>query len=881
MRIKSKLYGGFSLIMLVLIIAIVVSVTMLSTLNKNFLETTTTPYTRLRLAERVRLNFTRLDMQRSRLLLADSQTAQRRELEKINNTRERLHFDLEELSNTAYLPDGKKLEAEMKQLYREDLIIELRVAALLESGNRGSELVRLLAKGEALRERIKQSTDSFVAYHEEDITTGLQKMKKRYDFTKNFVVIAGVAGLVLSLLTAAWIIRSILGGLEAFTVALESVRPGLETWPRISIATQDEFFGIARAFNTMSNQLEEDERHQRELLELNNGKDWLKTAFGEFSTMYQGVEDLTTLARLFIQKLTPLVGASCGCMYLKQGTEESAVYRLAGGYARAGEFGQAFHPGEGLVGQCADSQLSMLLSDLPDDYIKVYSGLGEAALQSLILLPVVFEGHTLAIIEIASLRDFSISELALLEQLASNLGVTLHSIAGRERITALLAESQALTEQLQNQAEEVFQQQEELTSAHDQLADHYRQLRQKTDELEKAKTDLEEHTRQLALASRYKSEFLANMSHELRTPLNSLLILAGLLADNKLGNLTEKQVEFAQTICSSGWDLLSLIEDVLDLSKIEAGKMQVDFTTVRVHDVVEFIDKQFRPLAESKGINLWLEVERIPETVFTDQRRLEQILKNLLANAVKFTDQGSVTLTICAEDNRLRFAVTDTGIGIAPDQQHLIFESFRQADGRTSRMYGGTGLGLAISRELATLLGGKIELESKPGIGSTFTLTVPLVFAGSLDEAAATVNSIVISDQADPLQPVEASDILVGRKILIVDDDMRNVFALAALLEDRHMEVVFAQNGREGLEELRQQPNIDLVLMDIMMPEMDGFDALRQIRSLGLNVPVIALTAKAMNTDRECCILAGASDYIIKPVDIGQLLSLMRVWLCP
>jgi two-component system chemotaxis sensor kinase CheA len=370
------------------------------------------------------------------------------------------------------------------------------------------------------------------------------------------------------------------------------------------------------------------------------------------------------------------------------------------------------------------------------------------------------------------------------------------------------------------------------------------------------------------------------MSHELRTPLNSILLLASLLADNKTGGLSAKEVEFAKTIHASGSDLLNLIEDILDLSKIESGKMQPDFSCVSLASVLGNMEQHFRPLADAKQIALYIAAADAPETILTDERRLEQILKNLLANAIKFTRQGSVALKVSANDGAVRFAVSDTGIGIAKDQQEIIFESFRQADGKTSRMYGGTGLGLAICRELAGLLNGRIEVESELGAGSTFTLTLP-VASGAINEAAAAAGPLlpIISEHAHG--EAAADSYLTGKKVLIVDDDMRNVFALTIALEEKKMEVIVAQNGREGLLQLEQHSDIELVLMDIMMPEMDGYEAMRQIRGQGLKLPVIALTAKAMKADRENCIKAGASDYLVKPVQMDQLMSLMRVWLHP
>ncbi|MGG3451552.1 response regulator, partial [Domibacillus aminovorans] len=495
-------------------------------------------------------------------------------------------------------------------------------------------------------------------------------------------------------------------------------------------------------------------------------------------------------------------------------------------------------------------------------------------------------------------------------------GTNIKSILRHMQVEKLLQESQALTEELQSQSEELQSQQEELRTVNEQLEEQYEHSEQKTKEVEKVKDILEEKAQQLTLSSQYKSEFLANMSHELRTPLNSLLILAQMLTDNVDGNLTEKQVSYAKTIYSSGNDLLHLINDILDIVKIEAGKTEVMSKDVELNNVKEFVEAQFTPVARKKNIQLHVQLASdLPEVIHTDKQRLQQILKNLLSNAFKFTEQGAVTLTIEKAEKGMFskeqedafthsnigfvFSVKDTGIGIATENQDIIFDAFKQADGTISRKYGGTGLGLSISRELAHLLGGFIEVESTEGYGSTFTLYLPHYqniarkeIAISEAEAATThlensstvpVVSAEYPFQADDSwkQIPERKALLEGKKILVVDDDMRNVFALTTALESYQVEVIFAENGRDGIVVLQGNPDIDLVIMDIMMPEMDGFETIRMIRQTNefQSLPIIALTAKAMKNDRKECIEAGASDYISKPVNLDQLFSIIRVWL--
>ncbi len=951
----------------------------------------------------------------------------------------------------------------------------------------------------------------------------------------------------------------------------------------------------------------------------NEEQDWLNSNLARFTGMLQGLRDLETVSRLIMSELTPLVGAQHGAFFMREsdGEGEELLRLIASyGYKERKNVPTHFALGEGLVGQSALEMKPILLTEAPDDYIRITSGLGDAAPINVIVLPVLFEDQVMAVIEIASLVRFSGVQQAFLEQLSESIGVVLNTIIANMRTEELLAQSQDLTQELQSQSEELQAQQEELQQTNKELEEQaaslkaseellqtqQEELQQTNEELEEkaqlleeqnrrieiknreielARAALEEKAEQLALSSRYKSEFLANMSHELRTPLNSLLILAKLLGENPDENLTDKQIEFAQTIHSAGSDLLDLINDILDLSKVEAGRMDVNLGDVKLADVREFVERSFRPVADDRGLGFDVEVHgaNVPPTLQTDEQRLQQVLKNLLSNAFKFTESGGVRLRVEAAENRqfasealsradavLAFSVTDTGIGIPEDKLRLIFEAFQQADGTTSRRYGGTGLGLSISREIARLLGGEIHVESRVGHGSTFTLFLPathprgsgeaapveldeipfltvapapeppeldpamllpseveddrddiregdrvvliveddaglastelevardrgfkgivalrgdsglalahefkpdaiildmnlpvmdgwtvldhlkhhpetrhipvhivsggdgrtsalragavaflekpvskegldaafgdiesfiargvknllvveddeqqrtalteligggedvdVTAVGSSEEALEALeqtrfdcmvvdlklpemggfellerlngdvrfssipvivytgkeltrreetklkkfsDAIVVKDASSPerlldetalfLHRVErklpqekrrmleqlhsADDVFRGRRILIVDDDVRNVFALTSVLEASGMDVVYAENGREGIETLRDQPEIDLVLMDIMMPEMDGYETIRAIRADDRfdQLPIISLTAKAMKGDREKSIAVGASDYITKPVDTDQLLSLMRVWL--
>ncbi len=931
-------------------------------------------------------------------------------------------------------------------------------------------------------------------------------------------------------------------------------------------------------------------RNLKETTQKNAQQDWLKTNLARFTRMLQGQRDLETVTSLILSELAPLINAHYGMFYMMNaGERKQRLHMIASyGFRQINDFGTSFLPGEGLVGQCAKEKQRILLNKIPGDYLLISSGMGAGAPTNIVVLPILFEQQVKAVIEIASLERFTDTHLSFLDQLMESIGVVLNTIETNSRTESLLKQSQSLTQELQ-------QTNQELAEKARLLSEQNIEVERKNREVEQAKLALEEKASQLALSSKYKSEFLANMSHELRTPLNSLLILAQQLSNNPDSHLSEKEVEFAKMIYGSGSDLLTLINDILDLSKIESGTVTLEVSDYRLETLRAYIERTFKHMAEVKKIDFSIALhDSAPRTITTDSTRLQQILKNLLSNAFKFTPRGHVSLNIGLVDNGwtpdhaslahaagvIAFSVADTGVGIPADKLQLIFEAFQQADGSTARRYGGTGLGLSISRELARLLGGEIRVSSKVGEGSVFTLFLPyskgdlvsyemerksykqemfepnVVYvakeaggrvievesgaeAGSVvldmeddatfddrtfaspgdpsvlivsaeqelahlllaqarernfkgivtlsggsaltlardylptavlldidlpddegfavlemikrhpgtrhlpvhvlstkkrretalrrgaisylekpldhertaqefafikqflaegkrnllvvedDEAqrlsivqligeadveittAATgqealdalatmrfdcavvdlslpdisgfdlldsiagdkamrdlpivvytakdltkaestrlqriAKTVVMKDARSPerllnetalflhraasrmsedqrrmLEEIQAADYsLAGKTVLIVDDDMRNIFALSSLLEKQEMVVLHAENGRSGIDVLNSNPDIEIVLMDIMMPEMDGYDTMRAIRKNPRfkSLPIITLTAKAMKGDRDKCIAAGASDYITKPVDVAQLLSLMRVWL--
>ncbi|MCI0646530.1 MAG: response regulator, partial [Chloroflexi bacterium] len=929
-------------------------------------------------------------------------------------------------------------------------------------------------------------------------------------------------------------------------------------------------------------------RNLRETTQRNTEQDWLKTNLANFTRMLQGQRDLLTVARMLLSELSPLVLAQYGAFYLMDaGTaqpQEAGWLKMLAAYGYTAQNGRPteWQVGEGLVGQCALEKRRILMTKVPSNYVQITSGLGQAPPLSIMILPVIFEDQVKAVVELASFERFSPIHQTFLEQLTESIGIVLNTIEANMRTEELLKQSQTLAAELQGQQEELRQTNEQLAEKARLLAEQNAEVERKNREIEEARRALEEKAEQLALTSRYKSEFMTNMSHELRTPLNSLLLLSQQMAGNPEGNLTDKQVEYAKIIHTSGNDLLTLINEVLDLSKIESGTVAVEPTDILFADLYVDLERTFHPIAQAKGLDFRFHLApNLPKSIYTDRQRLQQVLKNLLSNAFKFTEEGDVTLEIRTANRGwnsehellnqakkvIAFSVTDTGIGIPAEKQKLVFEAFQQADTGTSRKYGGTGLGLAISREIANLLGGEIRLTSDPGRGSTFTFYLPLIYTGPVSlqkapaesdleesEAAASARStavvssitletdaaIRIADDRHAIQPgdqvimiveddptfariladlarskefkvvaasggeeslglarelalsavmldiglpdidgwtvldrlkldpqtrhipvyiisgeedwvqglrhgafayltkpvtreaLEAAfsriaafvespvkellvveddpiarqnivdligggdvqttavgtgaealqalrgrrfdcvvldlklpdmsgfdlltkvqkephlrdvpiivytgadlnkkdetrlrrvakaivvkdvrsperlldettlylhrdtkdlsepqrrileqfytsdNLLTGKQVLVVDDDIRNIFALTSLLERHNMKVIAAESGKEALEVLDKLPEVDIVLMDIMMPEMDGYDTIRAIRKLSgfKAMPIVAITAKAMKGDREKCLEAGATDYVAKPVDAAQLLSVMRV----
>jgi CheY-like chemotaxis protein/signal transduction histidine kinase/HAMP domain-containing protein len=627
----------------------------------------------------------------------------------------------------------------------------------------------------------------------------------------------------------------------------------------------------------------------------NTEQDWLKTNLARFTGMLQGQRELATVGRMLLAELVPLVNAHQGVIY-QMATDGSPRLSMLASYADVYDhpYPAELRMGEGFVGQCASDKRRILVTDIPADTTPIGSIFFRALPRNLVVFPVVFEGQIKAVMAIASLKEFIPVNLAFLEQLTASIGIVLNSIEATMQTEGLLKQSQQLAVELQTQQKELQQTNEQLGQKAQQLAEQNAEVERKNEEIEQARRELEDKAAELALTSKYKSEFLANMSHELRTPLNSILILGQQLSENPENNLTNKQVEFARTIHGAGTDLLNLITDILDLSKIESGTVTVEAEELYFTNLLDMVGRTFRHEAESRGLTFDVQVDaRLGRAIVTDSKRLQQVLKNMLSNAFKFTSQGGVRLNVSAAAGGwtaahpvlsqagrvVSFEVSDTGIGIPADKQRIVFEAFQQADASTSRKYGGTGLGLAISRELSNLLGGEIHLRSTPGVGSTFTLYLPLKYAGPSvaapgSDGSATSSSLGaalarfptmrvpegpldrVADDRDDLQPGDSI-------LLIVEDDPHYARILVDLAHDKGLKVLVAMSGADALT-LARQFRPTAVSLDVFLPDMLGWTVLSQLKQdpLSRHIPVQMVTT---DENRQHGLASGAFAFVTKP----------------
>ena len=639
----------------------------------------------------------------------------------------------------------------------------------------------------------------------------------------------------------------------------------------------------------------------------NTDADWLNSNLARISSLLQGRRNIEEVTRMILDEVTSLIDAQTSTFYVRhEDVSGHVTYRLNAVYGHPSPGEKIIiEENEGMVGQAAASKRTIHLHDIPEGYLEISSGLGQATPTDLIILPVQFGDNVRGVIEFASFNTYSGLHKKFLDSLAPNVGVTLATIEGNARTEVLLRESQRMAGELRAQSDRLKETNVELEEKATLLSAQNKAIEVKNLEVEAARQDIEEKAEQLAQASKYKSEFLANVSHELRTPLNSLLLLARLLSENADENLSERQIEFARTIYNAGTDLLALIDDTLDLSKIEAGRMDIAVHSLDLAEALGDIEATFRPQAEDKQLRFTIDVgPGVPATLQTDGQKFQQVLRNLLSNAVKFTRAGSVTLAVRRVSSDLRFdtprlnsagerisfSVIDTGIGVPENKKTIVFEPFQQADGTTRRNFGGTGLGLSISKSLSQMLGGDVFIERTGSDGSVFTFVVPAeidndeefpVQASELLPADETRGPSILTGAPETPSSSAAAQHLDGTTVLIVDDDIRNVFALTAALELHGIRVHYAENGADGIDALQHHPDIDVVLMDSMMPGMDGNETTRVIRRMPqfAELPIIFLTAQALAEQREKSVSAGASAYLTKPVDLDLLLDTMSQWI--
>lgn len=917
LKFRNKLYSGFGSVLLiggVLFSSVThVMAEMDSSLNQIVLDR----YQKIALSNRFESDMSNINLELSALMLAKSPGGGLQEVRKIRATQATAYTKLSEMERTITFAAAQYNLNQLSKQYNDYTASVNRVVSLVRSHN-----TQLTTREFLQSESILNQVTELVQAENLIQDNAMEKLEKRttvtYHRTLRWMGLIILLGLIAVLLLGGWTIRSLTRSLRRVSRTVSAIDyTSSERFPRLVVKAQDEIGEIAFAYNAMVTELE---RHIRQQLQYQNAieeQSWLNSHVAEFLTELQSHQDIQSFSDAFLQRIAQTIGIVRGMLYLQHHVNADGTLFSIGRFAVGDDDRlSVVKIGQGLVGQCAKEKRVIAVDEVPPHYFKVQTGLGDCLPTNLYFFPIEYNHSLIGVAELALLHPLGERELSYLEKVLLSAGVIINNILSRAEIEKLLTESQAMMEELQTQ-------QEELHAVNEELVVQMESTELKAKELEAAKQELEAVAEEVVRTSNYKSEFLANMSHELRTPLNSLLILAQILGENDDNNLTDKQVEYAKTIHSSGRNLLRLINEILDLSRIESGMMEVVSAPISLANIQETLMNEFIAEATQKSIHLQVSIHpHTPAVFYSDEHRILQILRNLASNAIKFTDQGSVAVHIAphheepsldgrASPPTLAISVTDTGIGIQSDKQSIIFDAFRQADGTTNRKYGGTGLGLSISKELASLLGGSIQLDSTPGLGSTFTLILPqLEPTGSAmvqrqvaaaaepcvsaAEAIPTTHSKSLHRYALPDSSTHDESLksvvwehdklsLKDKTILLVDDDMRNVFAITSALERYGIHVLFADNGFDGVKCVESNPSIDLVLMDIMMPDLDGYAAIARIREIEAHasLPIIALTAKAMKQDRERCIEAGASDYIGKPVTIDQLISVIRVWLYP
>ncbi|RKZ79838.1 MAG: histidine kinase [Candidatus Parabeggiatoa sp. nov. 3] len=758
--------------------------------------------------------------------------------------------------------------------------------------------------------------------------------------------ILGIGAILVTILIMLMLTKSIFNPLKQINAYLKILSQGKPSQDKFTYQGKDEIAEIITSVRQVKNSLQE-------MMENNIKQDWLKTGQNQLNEELSGEQPLIKLAENAINFITPYLDTQMGACYLADDNQQRLKMIASYAYTWRKELANEFELGEGLVGQAALERKMIIITQAPADYIYIQSGLGQSRPNAILVIPILYEGCLKAVIELASFHLLTEIQLQFLNEVMPNIGIAINTAQSRYQTQLLLQQSesqkkaletqatelqtkqkelketnkalqsqseilqhqaielqnqqeelQQTNEELQTQSEELQAQQEELTQSNEELEKRTsdlelqkQEIRDKNQFLEKAQHALETKANELELASQYKSEFLANMSHELRTPLNSLLILAQLLGDNPENNLTEKQVEYARTMYSAGSDLLKLINEILDLSKVESGKMEVHVDLLALVELVETLEHKFQPVAEEKGIAFNISLaDNLPMVIYTDAQRLIQIINNLLSNAFKFTEQGEIKLDISRPDegfevsnqtlkaaNTVMIRVSDTGIGIPKDKQQVIFEAFQQVDGTTCRSYGGTGLGLSISRQLVRLLSGEIQLHSEEGKGSTFTLYLPESLAKSaesppiLTPEACSVKAVESNLQI-AVEPTCSDDNLIDdrdnlqdddKSILIIEDDRKFSRIIIELAREKQFKCLLAEEGQSGLQ-LAENYKPDAIILDIGLPKIDGWTVMERLKE-NPNTRHIPVHFMSASDHRQEAKKMGAIGYLLKPMGITEL----------
>ncbi len=944
MKLRTKLVLGFSVIIIILMTLGFITYDRMNYMNEQLDKVYQERYLKVRYSTDVRSEMNVIAREVANLLLSASSQPPEQTRNLIEQTIASGEGNLKLLSAGADTPEERQLIATVSTNWASYVEYARQVTDILASDQIAAANDYRTKVGLSAQTNLGDSITVLSEFQDNAIDKEIDAANTAYQNSIRITTYVMGLGILLSLLVMLWIVPSFSKGLGVVSTMIKGFsEERFGAIRRMRVKSTDEMGEVARVFQKMAADLQEKRKLEDKYRQAKEDQSWLDSNTARITELLRGVSSLQQSAQTFLNEFAPRLSAQMGHLYLRTPEAPDRIQLLAA-YAAEGQVNarKELYIGEGLTGQCAADRQPLMIDDVPPGYFPVNSSLGGAQPKSLLIYPVLFEDELLGVIELASLQGFTSLQKQLLHMLTQDLGVIVNNINRRVHVEQLLRESQALTEELQSQSEELQMQQEELRRSNERLEEQTEELKRSEDllqrqqeelehfnneliaktreleeqvqhaeeqneEIEQSKFQLEQQAMQLAVTSKYKSEFLANMSHELRTPLNSLLILSQLLTENKDGNLTDKQLEYASTIYMSGADLLKMIDEILDLSKVDAGKMEINRELVPVQALETFVNMNFAPVAAKKNIDLRISVaDGVPEALVTDEHRVKQVLRNLLSNAFKFTEKGFIEMSLeestgtdlpvylRKDSSYIAIKVTDSGIGIPQDKLDLIFEAFQQVDGTTSRKYGGTGLGLSISRELARLLGGGITVRSEEGRGSTFTLYLPKLSPSDVDQpvnsAATSVDHVssayMPSDQTahllqhqgsrsrlvEPLPPQHMPDMLEDDRdriaasdkvLLIIEDDPKFARILMDMARGRGFRALVAMQGDTGLQ-MAKTYNPDAIILDIQLPVMDGWSILSDLKSNAgtRHIPVHVISVM---DDVKQGLMMGAIAYLKKP----------------